>query len=45
MASRHDDFNSLYEKYGKAATDISSFVQAYLQPQTKALKSATIAAV
>ena len=43
MASRQDDFNSLYEKYGKAATDISSFVQAYLQPQTKALKSAKAA--
>ena len=43
MASRQDDFNSLYEKYGKAATDISSFVQAYLQPQTKALKSAKVA--
>ncbi|WP_306553924.1 hypothetical protein [Acidovorax sp.] len=43
MASRQDDFNSLYEKYGQAATDISSFVQAYLQPQTKVLKNAKVA--
>jgi hypothetical protein len=43
MASRQDDFNSLYDQYGKAATDISSFVRAYLQPQTKALKSAETA--
>lgn len=43
MASRQDDFNSLYDQYGKAATDTSSFVQAYLRPQTKALKNAATA--
>ena len=43
MASRQDDFSSLYEKYGKAATDISTFVRGYLQPQTKALKNAATA--
>lgn len=43
MASRQDDFSSLYDQYGKAATDISSFVQGYLQPQTKALKNAATA--
>ena len=43
MASRQDDFNSLYAQYGQATTDISSFVQDYLQPQTKVRKSATTA--
>lgn len=46
MASRQDDFNSLYEQYGKSGTNISSFVQAYLQPQNKTLKNAaTVIAV
>lgn len=43
MASRQDDFNSLYDQFGKAATDISAFVKGYLQPQTKALKNAATA--
>lgn len=43
MASRQDDFSSLYDQYGKTATNISSFVQGYLQPQTKVLKNAATA--
>jgi len=43
MASRQDDFSSLHDQYGKTATNISSFVQGYLQPQTKVLKNAATA--
>lgn len=38
MASRQDDFNGLYEQYGKAGVGIADFVGAYLQGPLKALK-------